>query len=205
MVGLGHHITQEYPHDFPSAWLWPFGTIAAASVAGVYGDKAVKAKSAYEAAKATLTSKSEEIRGLTRCIDLVTDITAQITTIALTIEKAIDAVGALKGEVYLQMCASKSSDTSSFLPAMFARMASGLKRMSDLMESFKKSASPAEEFVFVALLQTDYDMILSKWSEVRTLATTFLIHKHINWQAAEAMYVRESESTRLFKQVQHLL
>jgi hypothetical protein len=58
----------EYDHDVIVAsttptyvWLWPFGTIAAAVVAGIYGDKAVKALAAARAAQDKINSLSAQI------------------------------------------------------------------------------------------------------------------------------------------------
>lgn len=59
---------QEYDHDVivasttPTyAWVFPFGTIAAAIIAGVYGDKAVKALEAYEKMKAKVAAATQEL------------------------------------------------------------------------------------------------------------------------------------------------
>jgi len=59
---------EEYDHDVvvaatsPSyAWFFPFGTIAAATVAGIYGKKAVDALKNYEELKAKAASKSLEL------------------------------------------------------------------------------------------------------------------------------------------------
>lgn len=58
----------EYNHDVivaattPTyAWVWPFGTIAAAIVAGVYGDKAVKALERARAAQQQINTLSDEL------------------------------------------------------------------------------------------------------------------------------------------------
>lgn len=58
----------EYDHDVVVAsttptyvWVWPFGTIAAAVVAGVYGDKAVKALERARAAQEQINTLSAKI------------------------------------------------------------------------------------------------------------------------------------------------
>lgn len=75
-----------------SGWIWPFGTIAAATVAGIYGDKAVKAKNAYLAAEAELLLKNEEIASLVRCIGLVTHASTQIVGVDKYIARALKAL-----------------------------------------------------------------------------------------------------------------
>lgn len=61
-------INEEYMHDVVVAsttptygWWIPFGTIAAAIVAGVYGDRAMKALAEYEKTKAVMDSESHEL------------------------------------------------------------------------------------------------------------------------------------------------
>ncbi len=59
---------KEYDHDVIVAattptyvWVFPFGTIAAAVVAGVYGDKAVKALERVRAAEKKITTLSDKL------------------------------------------------------------------------------------------------------------------------------------------------
>ena len=68
MNKLLKNLNDEYDHDVvvaatsPTyAWVWPIGTIAAAIVAGIYGDKAVKALDRIKSTQATLETLNSKL------------------------------------------------------------------------------------------------------------------------------------------------
>ena len=80
----------EYNHDVivaatsPTyAWIFPFGTIAAAIVAGIYGAKAVAAKKAIAAAEDEIANDNADITKKTSLVTAVTGLNTNATSLEL--------------------------------------------------------------------------------------------------------------------------
>jgi hypothetical protein len=101
--------TKEYNHDVivastsPTyAWIWPIGTIAAAIVAGIYGDKAMKALDRIHKDQDQIATLSAELQAdanlminLTRANKGITQITTEITNALPVIQKIQGIWGAI--------------------------------------------------------------------------------------------------------------
>jgi hypothetical protein len=95
----------EYDHDVVVAattptyvWVFPLGTIAAAVVAGVYGDKAVKALERARAAQAKINSLAAEIAANTNMLNAIHATTANLEGISLKLAAALPAVQKIQGQ-----------------------------------------------------------------------------------------------------------
>lgn len=95
---------KEYDHDVivasttPTyAWVWPFGTIAAAVVAGVYGDKAVKALERSRAAQQQINTLSSKLAADTQLMINITTTESSITNILEPLNAALPVIQKIQG------------------------------------------------------------------------------------------------------------
>lgn len=96
-----HTYQAEYNHDVIVAatsptygWIWPFGTIAAGIVAGIYGAKATAALNAMNAATASIKLLNAEEQA---DMNLMNDLTAVTTAIENLSSELNAAIGILEG------------------------------------------------------------------------------------------------------------
>jgi len=142
------------------AWLWPFGTIAAGTVMGIYSDRAIKAKQLYEQEESDHLAKLEKQIVLTKCINYVTHVMAEIGDIEKKLENAIGAMEQMK--------------------KMFGRLASDLRQIATEMGSADSSLRENDAFLrhFASGM---IENSISKWAEVRVLALNFMTYAPIQW------------------------
>jgi hypothetical protein len=94
----------EYNHDVivaattPTyAWVWPFGTIAAGVVAGVYGDKAVKALEKVRAAQQQINTLSDQLAADAKLLIAINTIEAGIGNILQPLNAALPIIQKIQG------------------------------------------------------------------------------------------------------------
>ncbi|RYZ22240.1 MAG: hypothetical protein EOO16_09975 [Chitinophagaceae bacterium] len=94
----------EYDHDVivaattPTyAWVWPFGTIAAGVVAGIYGDKAVKALERSRAAQQQINSLSTKLAADAQLMIALHNTTGGITNILQHLNAALPIINQIQG------------------------------------------------------------------------------------------------------------
>lgn len=97
-------VTEEYNHDVIVAattptyvWVVPFGTIPAVVVAGVYGDRAVKAYKRMGDLRDTIRSETAELqRKMTMTAGLATS-SRQVSKLAELVKKTLQPIEKMKG------------------------------------------------------------------------------------------------------------
>ncbi|SEO98816.1 alpha-xenorhabdolysin family binary toxin subunit A [Mucilaginibacter sp. AW1-7] len=94
----------EYKHDIivaatsaSYAWIWPCGSIAAGIVAGIYGDKATKAKARIDALGDLVNSLEAKIAADATLVLDLTRINNDITGITKKIDDALPAIQKIQG------------------------------------------------------------------------------------------------------------
>lgn len=94
----------EYNHDVVVAattptyvWVWPFGTIAAAVVAGVYGDKAVKALERSRAAQQEINNLSDKLAADAQLMIAINTTEGGITNILDPLNAALPIIQKIQG------------------------------------------------------------------------------------------------------------
>jgi len=94
----------EYNHDVivasttPTyAWVWPFGTIAAAIVAGVYGDKAVKALERVRAAQQQINTLSAKLAADAQLMIAINTTESGISNILGSLNAALPIIQKIQG------------------------------------------------------------------------------------------------------------
>lgn len=95
---------EEYDHDVIVAattptyvWIFPFGTIAAAVVAGIYGDKAVKALEAARAAQQKINSLSNTLAADANLIIALQSAELGMSTILNSLNTALPVIQKIAG------------------------------------------------------------------------------------------------------------
>lgn len=78
-------------------WVWPFGTIAAGIVAGIYGDKAVKALQRARAAQEQINTMSAKVASNALLIINITTSSSSISDILGKIEAALPVIQKIQG------------------------------------------------------------------------------------------------------------
>ena len=94
----------EYDHDVivasttPTyAWVWPFGTVAAAVVAGIYGDKAVKALERARAAQQKINTLTSQVAADALLMINITTTQSSITDILQPLNAALPVIQKIQG------------------------------------------------------------------------------------------------------------
>ncbi|HEU5003916.1 MAG TPA: alpha-xenorhabdolysin family binary toxin subunit A [Actinomycetota bacterium] len=94
----------EYDHDVivaattPTyAWVWPIGTIAAAVVAGIYGDKAVKARERAQAAQGKIDTLTDQLTADANLMTAIHSATFGLTSISGNIAAALPVIQKIQG------------------------------------------------------------------------------------------------------------
>ena len=94
----------EYNHDVivaattPTyAWVWPFGTVAAAIVAGVYGDKAVKALERVKAAQQQINNLNSTLAADAQLMIAINSVESGITNILDPLNAALPIIQKIQG------------------------------------------------------------------------------------------------------------
>lgn len=95
---------EEYNHDVIVAattptyvWVWPFGTIAAAIVAGIYGDKAVKALERSRAAQQEISTLSSQLAADAQLMIVINTVEGGITNILDPLSAALPIIQKIQG------------------------------------------------------------------------------------------------------------
>lgn len=95
---------KEYDHDVivasttPTyAWVWPFGTVAAAVVAGIYGDKAVKALERSRAAQQQINTLSSKVAADALLMINITTTESSISNILDPLNAALPVIQKIQG------------------------------------------------------------------------------------------------------------
>ena len=78
-------------------WVWPFGTIAAAVVAGVYGDKAVKALERSRAAQQEINNLSDKLAADAQLMIAINTTEGGITNILDPLNAALPIIQKIQG------------------------------------------------------------------------------------------------------------
>ena len=94
----------EYDHDVIVAsttptygWMFPIGTVAAAVVAGIYGDKAVKALQRARAAQAKINDLTDRVAANARVMTALHLSNFSITNITQKLERALPVIQGIQG------------------------------------------------------------------------------------------------------------
>jgi hypothetical protein len=95
---------EEYKHDVvvaattPTyAWIWPFGTVAAAVVAGIYGDKAVKALERGKAAQKKIDELNASLQMDAKLMEVINQASIGINDISLKLVAALPIIQKIQG------------------------------------------------------------------------------------------------------------
>ncbi|MBD2752513.1 alpha-xenorhabdolysin family binary toxin subunit A [Spirosoma validum] len=94
----------DYNHDVivaattPTyAWVWPIGTVAAAIVAGIYGDKAVKALERVRAAQQQINSLSDKLAADANLMIAINSVESGLTNILGPLNAALPIIQKIQG------------------------------------------------------------------------------------------------------------
>lgn len=97
-------LNDEYNHDVvvaatsPTyAWVFPVGTIAAAIVAGIYGDKAVKALKQIEEMKSQLSGVEEKVAARFKLLNGMKSAIDGMGSISSSLKAALPVIGKIQG------------------------------------------------------------------------------------------------------------
>lgn len=153
---------KEYDHDVivaattPTyAWVFPFGTIAAAVVAGVYGDKAVKALEKARAAQQQINTMSAKLAADTQLIISITTASSSITDILGPLMAALPVIQKIQG-----VWGAISDDLNNIIQTIDTNIAEALPIIMNLG------------------VQTAID----EWTEVGALAQAYRLNAYITVQ-----------------------
>jgi hypothetical protein len=153
---------EEYDHDVivaattPTyAWVWPFGTVAAAIVAGVYGDKAVKALERVRAAQQQINTMSAELAADAQLIINITTATSSITDILGKIEAALPIIQKIQGA-----WGAISDDLNNIIQTIDTNIAEALP----------------------IIMNLGVQTAINEWTEVGDLAQAYRLHAYVTVQ-----------------------
>lgn len=137
------------------AWIFPFGTIAGAVVAGVYGDKAVKALDKAQAAQAKVDELNAELKRDADLMNYIHLASGSMNTIVTQLAAALPAIQKLQG--------------------VWAAMASDLGRIVTIIDQDIKKAPPI-------IMSLGVDEASRAWASVSAAADNYRKTAYIDVQ-----------------------
>lgn len=151
---------KEYAYDCLVAettptyvWVWPLGTVAAGIVAGVYGDKAVKALRNAQATQKKIDELNAELAADANLIEYLNFANSTTQRISVDIEGALPAIGKLAGA--------------------WQAMADDLNAICGIIEQDIRQALPI-------LMSLGIDEAILAWADVATIADAYRRNAYIN-------------------------
>ncbi|HSS18780.1 MAG TPA: alpha-xenorhabdolysin family binary toxin subunit A [Pyrinomonadaceae bacterium] len=164
----------EYRHDCivaettPTyAWCWPLGTIAGAVVAGVYGDRAVKALHAKQAAQAQINQLSAEIKRDESLLAVVTFAKTSIDGLLDHLNAALPIIQKIKG--------------------IWNAIASDIDNLADLMTNDIEKAALIVEKVKIK-------GAIAAWDKLSTKADKYRVNAYVTVEGSPATALEQSNS-----------
>jgi hypothetical protein len=133
-------------------WLYPIGTIAAAVVAGVYGDKAVKALERSRAAHSKIAALTDRSAALGKLMVSLTFASFGITHIALLMSGALQAVEKIQG--------------------VWAGIAADIEKIVKLIDTNIREAAPI-------IMDLGIDLALKSWANVASAADSYRVNAYV--------------------------
>ncbi|HEY8159503.1 MAG TPA: alpha-xenorhabdolysin family binary toxin subunit A [Methylobacter sp.] len=157
-----HKFQAEYNHDVIVAatsptygWIWPFGTIAAGIVAGIYGAKATAALNAMNAATANIQSLNAQEQADMNLMNDLTSVTTAIENLSNELNAAISILEGVEGN--------------------WTAISSDLTSLSDyLTKDFQGSLA--------FLLQIDFNTATTDWANLAKEANAYRTNAFITVQ-----------------------
>ncbi len=129
------------------AWIWPFGTIAAASTAAIYGQKAANTKRSIDRTKARIGDLTHEATKIERLITLLAEAAQTVEASDERISLALPTVERARGH--------------------WDSLSGDLDALNDLLQQSPSTAIPQLKYLQI-------DLALSEWREVARLAQGFV-------------------------------
>lgn len=159
--------TKEYNHDVVVAatsatygWIWPFGTIAAGIVAGVYGKKATAAMDRIHAEQAKIKTISPVLEADANLVADLTRANKGITQIAADITNALPVIQKIEG--------------------VWGSIASDLTNIGKIIQNDIERALPI-------IMSLGVDEAIAAWQKLSNEADGYRVNAYIDVKTPEAL------------------
>jgi hypothetical protein len=149
----------EYDHDVvvasttPTyAWIWPAGTIAAAVVAGIYGDKAVKALERARAAQRKIDELTDKLAADANLMNAIQLASLGMTSITRSLSGALPVIQKIQG--------------------VWGGIAADIGKIVTLIDTNIREVPPI-------IMNLGVELAIKSWANVATAADAFRVNAHV--------------------------
>ncbi|MDQ2837089.1 MAG: alpha-xenorhabdolysin family binary toxin subunit A [Actinomycetota bacterium] len=156
----------EYNHDVvvaatsPTyAWIWPVGTIAAAVVAGIYGDKAVKALDRARAAQAKINTLTDKLTADANMLVAIHSAEIGMNTIVGRLSAALPVIQKIQG--------------------VWGGMSADLAAISSMIDTDIRNVPPI-------IMSLGVDESITAWHNVALAANNYRVNAYVTQQGGAA-------------------